>query len=91
MFLGLSLLRKIPHHFNYPTALTKENAEKKYRLSIQMLSWMKFEISLLFGIILWNLVRSAQDHTNGMGWLMPVALAAIIGTTIYFTIQLAKK
>ncbi|RJE88544.1 DUF1648 domain-containing protein [Paenibacillus sp. 1011MAR3C5] len=91
LFVGLSLLRKIPHHFNYPVTLTTENAEKKYRLSIQMLSWLKFEISLLFGFILWNLVRTAQDHAESMGWLMPVALAAILGTTISYTVRIAKK
>lgn len=91
MFLGMSLLRKIPHHFNYPVTLTKENAAQKYRLSIQMMSWMKFEISLLFGIILWNLVRTAQGHSEGLGWLMPAALAAIFGTMIYFIAQLSKK
>jgi len=91
LFLGMSLLRKIPHHFNYPVKLTQENAAQKYRLSIQMMSWMKFEISLMFGIILWNLVRTAQGHTDGLGWLMPAALAVIFATMIYFIGRLTKK
>lgn len=91
LYGGLTLLRKVPHHFNYPVTLTEENAEQKYRLSIQMLSWMKFEISFLFGFILWNLVRTAQGHSEGLGWLMPAALAVIFGTIIYYTVRLTRK
>ncbi|REK74935.1 DUF1648 domain-containing protein [Paenibacillus paeoniae] len=91
LYGGLTLLRKIPHHFNYPVALTKENAEQKYRLSIQLIAWMKFQISLLFGFILWNVIRTAQGQSGGLGWLMPAALIVIFGTIIYFTVRIAKE
>lgn len=92
MFSGLTLLRKIPHRFNYPVQITERNAERSYRLSIQLLSWMKLEISLLFSGLLWEMTHAALGYENGIGqWLMPAALIGIFGTLIYYFARIVKQ
>jgi uncharacterized membrane protein len=91
LYIGLSLLRKIPHHFNYLKPITEANAVYQYRTSIQMLSWLKLEIVLLFGYIQWSLIRNAEGLASGIGiWLLPATLVIIFGTIIYYIIKLAK-
>ncbi len=91
LYVGLSLLRKIPHRFNYLKPITETNAVYQYRTSLQLLSWIKVEIVLLFGYIQWSIIRNAEDLASGIGlWLLPVALVVIFGTIIYYITRLVK-
>jgi hypothetical protein len=44
LFVMLTLLAKIPHTFNYPVAITAENAEREYRLGLRILRSVKLFI-----------------------------------------------
>lgn len=91
LYAGLTLLRQIPHHFNYLKPITEQNAHYQYRTAIHMLSWLKLEIVLLFGYIQWALIRNAEGLPSGIGiWLLPAALAAVIGTLIIYIVKLTR-
>lgn len=91
-YVGFTLLRKVPpHHFNYPIAITEQNAPHKYKLSIYLISWMKLEVVALFGYLNWAFVQNALGLSSGLGiWMLPVSLVLIFGTIIILLIKMMK-
>lgn len=91
LFIGLSLLRKIPHKFNYPGPITAQNAARQYRAAISLLSWIKVELILLFGYLQWSIIQNAIGHSAGVGiWLLPVTLIVVFGTVIIHIVRMRK-
>lgn len=92
LFFGLTFMRKSPHSFNYPVAITEENAAQKYRLAITMVNVLKYVTTLLFAYLLWNSVRVGLGLSEGLGaWFLPVVLVSVFGTIIYFINRMAKS
>jgi len=48
LFIGLTLLNKFPHVFNYPTSITTENALRQYSNATRMIRYLKFIIVFIF-------------------------------------------
>lgn len=91
LYIGLSLLRKIPHKFNYPGPVTEQNAARLYKAAILLLSWIKLELMLLFGYLQWSIIQNALGHSSGLGiWLLPVTLIVTIGTVFLFIVRMRK-
>lgn len=91
LFGFMSILRKLPSAFNVPVAVTPDNAEAVYRLSFQLLAWIKLEVVLLLCVILTGAVRSAQGSSDGLGlWLLPVVLSVFAVTIVVYTIRVRK-
>jgi hypothetical protein len=51
LFVGLTILNKYPHIFNYPGAITEENALRKYTNATRMVRYLKLMIIVIFGLI----------------------------------------
>ena len=51
LFIGLTILNKHPHIFNYPSQITKENAVDQYTNATRMIRVLKLVIVVLFGLI----------------------------------------
>jgi uncharacterized membrane protein len=92
IYLGLTLLNKYPHLFNYATIITAENAHRQYTFATRMLRYLKLAILIIFsGIVLLTYLTS-KGITNGLGgWFLPLCLLLVFVPTmasIYFS---AKK
>jgi uncharacterized membrane protein len=75
IFIGISILGRYPHIFNYPVAITKLNAERQYRNSLRMMRYLKFIIVSTFLIIEYQSIQAAKGRSEGLGaWFLPVAL-----------------
>ena len=48
LYVGMKVLNRFPHLFNYPVTITEENAEKQYQYGKTMLSTLKFTTIGLF-------------------------------------------
>lgn len=87
----ITTISRFPHTFNYPIAVTEQNAQQLYKLTIQMLSWLKLELVLLFGAIGIMIIRSAETgRAEGVGILTIVAIIVILGTVfgfLFYTIR----
>jgi uncharacterized membrane protein len=85
LYLGLSILSRFPHIYNYPFAITDENRQRQYLLARQMITALKAELVCVFVFITWQTISvargSAQDLT---GWFMPVFLVVVFGTVIVY-------
>lgn len=91
LFIGLSLLSKIPHKFNYPGPITPQNAAHQYRAAKSLLSWIKVELVILFGYLQWSIIQNAGGHSSGLGiWLLPVTLVVVFGTVIIHIVRMRK-
>jgi uncharacterized membrane protein len=79
LFIGLSILNKYPHIFNYSSQITPENAAYQYRLATRLIRYIKLVIVLLFAFIMYTNIQSAYTQNDGNGLiLLPIFLALII-------------
>ena len=91
LFMGLTILNKFPHVFNYPTAITTGNALRQYTNATNMIRYLKFIIVVIFGLISWQTIRIVNGKESGLGtWFLPLTLGLIFIPLTYFVLQSLK-
>lgn len=92
VYVGLVILNRYPHVFNYPTEITAENAERQYKLATTLLRMVNFSIALIFFYITYHSVQSAISGQGGLGIMfMPIVLLGTIGPLIWYLIKASKN
>jgi uncharacterized membrane protein len=92
LFIGLTVLNRYPHSFNYPTAITQDNALRLYTLATRMLRYLKLVLVLVFGGIEFMTIQHATGKAAGLGvWFLPLTLVLIFIPLIYFVINSIKE
>lgn len=88
LFIGLTILNKFPHVFNYPTNITEDNALRQYTNVTRLLRYLKFIIVVIFGLIALQTIRNVNGQTSGLGiWFLPMTLGLIFIPLTYFLIK----
>ncbi len=88
LFLGLSILNTIPHTFNYPTKITKENAVQQYTLAVRLIRFLKLIIVLIFGSIVLQTINITTGKTTGLeSCFLPFTLAFIFIPIAFYLIK----
>ncbi|WP_053372780.1 MULTISPECIES: DUF1648 domain-containing protein [Bacillales] len=91
IFIGLTLLRKVPHQFNYMVPITDQNAPYQYKNSIYLLSWIKLDLVAIFAYVQWAVIQDALGITSGIGiWRIPIALVILLATVVFYVMKLRK-
>ena len=85
-FLLFTFVNKMkPSNFNYPTKITPENAESKYRNTLLMLRWMKLAIMILFVYLVWMSIQVGLGEAEGLHpWFIWVFFAGVLVPVVYF-------
>lgn len=87
LYLMLGILRFFPHAFSYPWPITEQNAEFQYRLAVDMLALLKFEVIWSLAYITGSTIKTALKQANGLGesFLLIIffAIFATLGTYFY--------
>lgn len=93
LFIGLTILNKFPHVFNYPTNITQDNALRQYTNATRMIRYLKFSIVIIFGLIAFKTIQNANGEADGLGiWFLPLTLGLIfIPMTLYIIKTLKTK
>lgn len=95
LYIGLTILNRFPHKFNYPAKITPENAEKLYGVTTQMMRVLKVVILGLFNYMTYQVINVALNHAEGLGgyfvWVYLVFILGVIGVYIYKMNSLKKK
>ena len=92
LFIGLTLLNRYPHSFNYPTAITQDNALRQYTLATRMLRYLKLVLLLVFGGIEFMTIQNATGKAAGLGvWFLPLTLVLVFLPLVYFVINSFKS
>jgi len=88
LFIGLTILNRYPHIFNYPTAITQDNALRLYTLATRMLRYLKLVLVLVFGGIEFMTIQHAAGEASGLGvWFLPLTLVLVFLPLIYFVVK----
>jgi len=91
LFIGMTILNKLPHIFNYPKNITKENALRKYTYATRMIRYLKLVIVIIFGLITLKTIQNATGQADGLGtWFLPLTLVLIFIPLTYFIVKLFK-
>ena len=92
LFVGLTILNKFPHIFNYPTNITEENALKQYTNATRLIRFLKLMVVIIFGLIAYQTIRHANKETDGLGnWFLPLTICMIFAPLIYFIAKSFKE
>ena len=91
LFIGLTILNKFPHNFNYPTEINEDNALRQYTNATRLIRYLKVIIVVIFGLIAFETIRHANGQTEGLGiWFLPMTMGLIFIPLIYFLIKSTK-
>ena len=79
IYLGLSMLNRIPHHFNYLTKINAANASRQYRFATRFIRYIKVATVLLFNVIVLFSWLTATARVDGLGsWFLPGVLVLFL-------------
>lgn len=88
LLIGMSVLNRFPHDFNYAKNITEENAFQQYTQATRLIRFLKLSIVLLFGIIVFETIQSAPGDSYGFGmWFLPLTLVIIFTPIIVYLIR----
>lgn len=89
--VGLSLLRRIPHKFNYPFAITEENAERQYQLAILMIAAISAEVALLFAVLTYETIQVALLKASTLSPAVWIFFGLTMLTVVLYFLQAWKN
>jgi len=88
LYVGLSILSRFPHIYNYAFAITEENRQRQYLLARQMVTALKAELISVFVFITWLTINMARGNAGDLtGWFTPVFLVVVFGTVIIYLVK----
>jgi uncharacterized membrane protein len=88
LFIGMTILSKFPHTFNYPTDVTANNALKLYTNATKVIRILKLVIVVIFELIILQTIRNVKGEASGLGvWFLPLTLGSVFSPIIYFMIK----
>ena len=91
LFIGLTILSKFPHIFNYPRNINQDNALRQYTIATRMIRYLKLIIVIVFGLIALKTIQNENREADGLGvWFLPVTLGLFIIPLTYFVIKSYK-
>lgn len=91
LFSGMTILNKHPYIFNFPVAITEQNAERQYSIATRLIRYLKFVIVLTFLIIEFQIFQTAWGNSEGLGiGFLPFMLILIFVPIIFFIFKSIK-
>ena len=81
MYLGMAILNKFPHIFNYLIEITSENAERQYIIATKLVRFLNTIIACVFCYITYATIQTALGQQSGLGsYFAPIFIVLILGT-----------
>ncbi len=88
-YIGLSILQKYPHIFNYPIEINENNFYKLYTLGINLCRFSKIAVTLILAYIVIHFICNAIGKTVTLIPMFFLFLGFNIGI-IYYLIKMYK-
>lgn len=87
LFIGMTLLERVPHVYNYPFRVTESNRERIYDVGRQTMLATKTLLLTACAYVSVASIQTAVGRANGLGtWFVPTLLAAVainVGISVY--------
>lgn len=81
LYLAITVVSRIPSAFHYPVRVTRVNLPRIQSLTLDMIAWIKTELSCLFAALQWWMIQAARSSEGRLPvLLMPAFLVLIFGT-----------
>ncbi|MCL4709172.1 DUF1648 domain-containing protein [bacterium] len=88
LYIGLTILRRYPHKYNYLWPITAQNAAAHYRLARQLVGFLKCTMVWMFAYIAWQTIQTALGNATGLSLaFLPFVLVLDFGTIIFYLIK----
>jgi uncharacterized membrane protein len=92
LYIGLTLLNRYPHIFNFPTPITQDNALRQYTNATRMIRYLKLILVLVFAGISFQTIQQANGTGEGLGiWFLPLTLVLVFMPLVYFVVKSFQK
>lgn len=92
LFVLMSVLSRHPHLFNYNFKITPENAERQYRLAIQLVRILKVMVMSLFAYLVWGTIQVATSQEKTLdSWLLWFILGVNTTMLFWYFINASRK
>ena len=92
LFIGITLLTRFPHIFNYPVKITPENQERQYRYALRMINFLKMSLVLIFLVIQYKTFQTSSGVAEGLGtWFLPISMGLIFIPLVIFIFIAVKN
>ena len=92
IYVGLSLLQRIPAKFNYPVRVTEANRARLHLIALGLVRWIKVGMAGMFTYIQWAVVQVGTGQAAGLSSAVMVGLvAALLGTVALFTVWMVRS
>lgn len=90
IFILIRLSRWLTGKYPHKTNIKDYNPQQQAVVKI-MLTWVNLEMVWMFTVLTYLTIRVARGIQEGLGvWLLPVVLAVIFATIIYFFVKIVK-
>ena len=91
IFLGMKVLGKYPHIYNYGKDVTAANAKEMYKIGADLVRSITLGIAILFAYIAWRMIDIANGGSPNLGgWFLPIFLLCIFAPVGYFLYRLIR-
>lgn len=91
LFIGMNVLVRFPHIFNYPTRITADNALRQYTNATRMMRYLNLTTTVLFGLITFRTIEHTTTNANSLDiWFIVFVIGLIFIPIAWFTIKALK-
>ena len=91
LFVVMTIVNRYPHHFNYLTKITEDNALHQYTIATRMIRTLKTVIVWIFGILAYKTIRYDGGDSGFGAWALMILLGSVFITLIWFTCLSVKN
>lgn len=91
LFALLSFVARIPHHYNYPVAITAQNAERQYSLARRLIFALRAALVWMFLVLFLRTYQVAVGTAPGLGVLSFFLSVGLIGACIVWYFIAASR
>lgn len=92
LYIGMSILNRYPHLFNYPKEITEENAPRQYRIATKLIRSLNMLIAVSLFYLVLGIIQTSMYKQDGLGaYFAPIFLATILVTIGIYMYQAIMK
>lgn len=92
IFIGITILNKFPHIFNYLVEISTENALAQYKSATRMLRILKIVVILIFiTITLLTINVAIKNEQRINSWFLPALIVILFILTAFYIFKSIKK
>jgi len=88
LYIGMTILNRYPHIYNYPARVTVDNARHLYTSATRLIRVLKLAVIVIFsGIVLMTYKTSLTDGYGLGTWFLPLAVGLMILPSFIYLIK----